>query len=44
MLVTWWLMLVTGGYRSLLLVPTFSMNEKKHVSLFRGTSGHQECM
>ena len=34
MLVTWWLMLVTGGYGSLLLVPTFSMNETKQSNDF----------
>ena len=28
-LVTWWLLLIAGGYCLLLLVPTFSMNEVK---------------
>ena len=34
MLVTWWLMLVTSGYGSLLLDPTFSMNETKQSNDF----------
>ena len=28
-------MLVTGGYRSLPLIRNFSMNEAKHIILFR---------
>ena len=31
--------MVTGGYRSLLLVPTFSMIETKHIILFRDRKG-----
>ena len=31
------LLVVTASYRLLLLVPTFSMKEAKHVILFRGS-------
>ena len=31
------LLVVTAGYRLLLLVPTFSMNEIKHIILYRGS-------
>ena len=31
------LLVVTASYRLLLLVPTFSMKETKHIILFRGS-------
>ena len=37
LVVTWWLLVATARYRSLLLVPTFSMNGKKLIIFHRTT-------